>query len=756
MKHKYSIKILSKSVILALSSGILLSASAAETNQNDTKKVKTTQETMENIILVTARKKQGAEPVTDTPLSITAYDEKLLDAMYVQDLADMSYAAPNVQFDEVGTFPGVQNFTFRGQGINSSIPSVDPTVGMFIDGMFMGISYGVVNDMFDLESIEVLRGPQGLLFGRNVTGGAVSIRTKRPTGEFGGKLKIQATDHSETTIAGAIEGSLIEDKLAAKLVFYRNDDKGYFDYIGTGHQPTINSHPAGIANAIPATYFTDTNKTEGAYETTFVRASLVFNATDDLEFTLIAEDGSNDGDGAAWQPTGTVFNARNGEYHDNPTGEYQTTADAPGFSKGEWSHLIFETNYKTNSGVLTNLTTWRDQEFSSDADIDGSFLTIFSAHGTTQQDQVSNELRWAGSLLDDKLDLTIGHYYFQQDYSYREGRLVHGGLLRAALGGDMDHDATGVFVNTDYHLSDKLSITAGLRYTKETKVARVIDATNGQCMDPFTFQGCEWIDLERDWSNVTPKLGFDYRYNESTLVYAFWTKGFRSGGVNFRNGKPTVFAPGPLDAEEQDTYELGVKTQSADGKFRVNLAYFISDMTNVQREINLPDANLAVLQATLTAGNAQIKGLELDFTAFIGDSFTLLGSVGFLDGEYTYLIPATAAQFGKDFPRLSKLTYSLAGNYDVDLAENGLLTFRLGYSYRDRAAYTDLNSSYFPEANELSASVNWTDFDDQWNVSLFGKNLNDEARWGNITGSGDWGPMLKGKRIGVEVQYNFY
>jgi len=124
---------------------------------------------------------------------------------------------PNVQMGQIGTFPGVQSFSIRGQGINSSIPSVDPTVGVFVDGVFLGTNFGVVLDTFDIESIEVLRGPQGLLFGRNVTGGAVLVRNRRPNGEFGFRTKVGATDNSEVLTAIAIEGSLVEDKLAAKL-----------------------------------------------------------------------------------------------------------------------------------------------------------------------------------------------------------------------------------------------------------------------------------------------------------------------------------------------------------------------------------------------------------------------------------------------------------------------------------------------------------------------------------------------------------
>ena len=173
-------------------------------------------------IVTTARKKSEAEVVQDVPIAVTAYGAEQLEALFVRKIDDLGYYMPNVQMEQIGTFPGVQSFSIRGQGINSSIPSVDPTVGVFVDGVFLGTSFGVVLDTFDLESIEILRGPQGLLFGRNVTGGAVLVRNARPTGEFGFKGKVGVTDDEEFEVGFAVEGALVEDKLAAKLAVLRN------------------------------------------------------------------------------------------------------------------------------------------------------------------------------------------------------------------------------------------------------------------------------------------------------------------------------------------------------------------------------------------------------------------------------------------------------------------------------------------------------------------------------------------------------
>jgi len=179
-------------------------------------------------IVVTATKKGYGESVQKVPMAVTAFGEAQLDAKFVQHLQSLSYDVPNVQLEDVGTAPGYANFTIRGLGINSTIPSIDPTVGVFTDGIYLGINAGVVLDNFDLEGIEVLRGPQGLLFGRNVTGGAVVVRTTRPSFDFGAKAKLSIETGLKKTVSGTVTGPIVDDVLAAKLAVYYSDDNGWF------------------------------------------------------------------------------------------------------------------------------------------------------------------------------------------------------------------------------------------------------------------------------------------------------------------------------------------------------------------------------------------------------------------------------------------------------------------------------------------------------------------------------------------------
>jgi len=713
-----------------------LAAASTFAQESETSGRKGTAYLMLEEVQVTARKRSNAEAIQDVPLAITAYGGEQLDAMFVKKIEDLSYAAPNVQLEAVGTFPGVQNFSIRGQGINSSIPSVDPTVGTFVDGVYLGVTYGVVVDMFDMEAVEMLRGPQGLLFGRNVTGGAVVMRTARPDGEFDFRVRTQLSDHDQYNFAGVVEGSLIEDKLAAKLVIYHDNDDGYFDNNTSG--PTEG-----------AVYFKPANNDKiGALKTNFVRPSFVLQASDELELVLIAESGETTGDGAPWSAASLQ--------RDGSLEEFTTTMDETGETDMSWDQVTIESNLDValGEGVITNILGWRQVDAFSIADVDGRVNSIFTVPGHTKQDQTSNELRYAGTFMEGSLDLTTGLYYFEQDIEYREARYIFGGSVQRALGGDMDHSTWGVFLNNDYHVSDALTVTAGLRYTKEKKDAQVI---TGACADVVNFN-CTFQDLNDEWSNVTPKLGFQYALNDDANVYAFWTKGFRSGGVNFRNAKPEIIEPGPTKEEAQQSFEVGFKSDLMDGLLRLNMAYFYNTVDDMQRELNQGDPDVIVLQGTINAGDVTIQGVEIDFVAMLSESLAVNGSVGYIDGRYTRVDPIYDPLLGTDLPRLSPWTANLAATYDIDIGDAGFLTLRGSYSFRDTAAYNDSNTEYFEQQHEVSASINYNSLDEHWKVSLYGKNLNDEARWGNLTSiAGLWtaGPMQKGRRIGLEVEYRY-
>lgn len=701
-------------------------------------------------IVTTARKRSEAEAVQDVPIAVTAYGAAQIDALFVKKLDDLSYLMPNVQLEAVGTFPGVQNFSIRGQGINSSIPSVDPTVGVFVDGLYMGTTYGVVIDTFDLESIEVLRGPQGLLFGRNVTGGAVVVRNARPNGESGVRVRVGATDDEHYNLAVALEGALIEDKLAGKIVLYYDDDNGYFDNINQTYTgPQVGPFPIA-----PAPYPTQgfyiqpatSRSSVGAFETKIVRPTLVWTASDTIDITMNVEHGQSKGDGAIWS---NVTLQRAGTLP-----EFASSADELGFTDMDWTQSMLEFNMaEVGNGTLTNIAGYRRVTADSATDVDGTYFPLFTVPGTNDSTQWSNELRWSGSVRDN-WDATFGVYYFTQNIGYREGRYIQAALTRA-LGGDMDAKNFGAFWNNDFYLTDAFTLSVGVRYTDESKDAQIISGVGGGCPDVVTFN-CTFDSLSGDWDNVTPKVGFQWAFNENSQLYAFFSKGYRSGGFNFRNAKPNVIPPGPTREEENRTFEIGLKTEFNNGKMRFNVAAFQNEIDDMQRELNIGDPDVVVLQGTINAGDVTIKGIELDFVGLITDNFSVNASYGYQDGDYDSVNPAFATFLGSDLPRLAPENYSVGLSLDLPMGDAGLLNFATNFSYREGHPYNDSNTEIYDDQDRFNANINWFLPNDEWQISLYGKNLTDEANWGNLTSiSGIYtaGPMQKGRVIGVEVNY---
>ncbi len=743
-------------------------------------------------IFVFAQKKGRAESLQDVPAAITAFNEDQLDNIKFQKLDDLSYSIPNVQLEQVGTFPGVQNFSIRGQGINSSIPSVDPTVGVFVDGIYQGTSYATVLDTWDLESIEILRGPQGLLFGRNVTGGAVTVRTARPdpAGEMGIKAKISATNENRAGGAVAFEAPLVQDVLAGKIMLYYEDDDGYF---------ANNNQTSGVFPSPPFITFDPVQPPSGSgqrkggrLETKIARPTLVWTPSDALEFVLIGEYGKVEGDGAQWTvvdgniPSGglgglpSIIGVRDGGQE-----AFTTTSNDYGFADVEWKSTTLELNWDIWGGTLTNIAGWKDVEQASATDVDGTYLPAFIAEGATAQDQVSNELRFA-TTFSDFWDMTVGVYYLTQDQEYRESRYIQlnpatlqptPDFVRLALGGTMTTDTFGIFLNNDIRITENWMLTAGIRYSDEEKDANIISGPAGAppgggfgpCQDVPGFD-CQADALKGDWDNWTPKLGLQWDFSETAQAYAFWTRGFRAGGFNFRNARPDVIPAGPTRQEEQDSFEIGLKSQLFDNLLRLNLAYFRNDIEDLQRELNLGDPQVIVLQGTINAGDAKIQGVELEFDAVPTDALRIYGSIGYLDGRYTSknppwdgLVPCNPPTnagcppfLGNNPPRLAPWSFSIGGSYDIFLEGNGTVRLQADYGYRDPNFYDDANLQEFDAQHRLNGSINWISPEDRWTVSVFGKNLRDEPNYGNLTSiAGLWtaGPMQRGREYGLQVMY---
>ena len=690
-------------------------------------------------VVVTATKKASAEKLQNVPISATAYSEELMDILHLRGLTDLSNTMPNVSMDDVGTYKGTANFSFRGLGVNSSIPSIDPTVGVFVDGVYLGTNFGVVFDQFDLASIEVLRGPQGVLFGRNVTGGAVVVNTKDPTEEFEGSVRASVETGTNTYLMGTVSGPIIEDKLLGKLALYRNDDDGHLKNRFDG-------------------------KDIGESESTIVRGALTYLPNSESEIIIKYEQGELEGDGAISQNNAVVE-------HDS----FDVNLDFPGFLETDWDNISVKYEGALGAGVVTNIIGWRSLDYASHLDVDAT--PIFGYHGGLhlETEQISEELRY-NQTINDWIDFTAGLYYFNQEIIYAEERNLAGGVIQRTGGGEIDQDTYGVFLAADWKISEQITINTGIRYTAEEKSADIATVSSALPCDVNTGR-CSNFDFvdEESWSNVTPKLGVQWFVNDDTQLYASYSKGYRSGGYNLRNTSPTA-SPGPFDEEEQNSLELGVKLDALDGRIRINAAAFHNEISDLQRETLRPDVSVGNVQVIDNTADATIKGLELEFTAILSDSVLLGANIGYVDGKYDEVKGdlnndgvVDSQDKGLDIPRLHPLTAGVNLTWeDAFVAEYSYLA-RIAYSYKDEGYFNDANTGEIPSVGMVDFNVTFTSPEENLSISLFGRNLTDEVHYTTDTplplsplfGYTEGGRtpsvtfLSRGRVIGAEVTYKF-
>ncbi len=677
-------------------------------------------------IVVTASKRADAQNVQDVPFAVTAFGTAQLEEQHVRSIQGISFSVPNASLESVGTTPGYANFSIRGLGINSSIPSIDPTVGVFVDGIYLGVSAGVLFDTFDLAGVEVLRGPQGLLFGRNVTGGAVVLRTTTPSDTLHVDAKVGLSTGLEKRAAVSVTGPIVKGKLDAKLAVYYDDDNGWFrnDFDG---------------------------KKIGKNETLIIRPALRFTPSDEFELILRYEHGRIRGDGPVASNHGLY-----------PRDSFGVSINYPGFITSDWDQAIAETNIDVGfgNGKITNIMGYRALDNDSGADVDASPLTLLHSRNHTKQEQFSDELRYAGTF--GRIDVTTGLYYFWQDINYAEKRILSNGALVVSGGGRQKQNTYGVFASADWHVTDTLTLNVGGRYSAEDKAVQIASIRANGCDLDTVNCAYDFRDAAK-WHGFTPRVGVQYKPTSATQVYASYSKGFRSGGYNFRNLNPNV-APGPFDQEGQDAYEVGIKQEF--GRFaRVNVAGFYSTIDNVQREIQTPAPPFGIFQIITNAANVRIQGIEGELLLRPVKGLTISGQFGYTDGKYQKIFAdlnndrvIDAKDYALKLPRLSPWSYGGSIAYAHTVAADTSLEGRVGANYRDASFYNDQNTGLLRAATMVDANLALSH--GPYKLSVYGTNLLNEATFGTdsplpfFAGS-TFSPLNKGRVYGVELQFKF-
>lgn len=654
---------------------------------------------IENIV-VTARKRGVAEAAQDVPIAMTALTGRAIEEANASTLEGLTLTSPNVALESNGTVRGVANFTIRGLAVNSSIASLEPTVGTFVDGVYMGTNYGVIVDMFDLESVEILRGPQGTLFGRNVTGGAVLLRTARPTQEFQAKMQASIETGPEYRVASSVGGPVIADRLRAKITASYDNDEGWFHNRFTG-------------------------KSHGVNESFFVRPMAVLDLGPDAETTLIYEHGESDGDGSPFK------NLTEGlPYKD-------LNANFDGSLHLRWDAITSETNIHVpfGNGTITNIASWRKMHLYSGGDVDGTTSTVYHVRNLLDQHQYSEELRYAGTF--GAFKPTIGFFYFNQKYQALEKRDL--GPPATAVpttingGGDIDQDSWAIFNQNDIDLSSALTLTIGLRYSYEKKAARIARLAGANC--DLDTQTCDFTTLgalidEDSWHSLSPKVSLQWQPVQNILLYGTYSQATRSGGYNLRRTSP--LDPGKFDQERLTAFEIGGKSDLFDGRLRANFSLFHNNVKDIQRDVVVPAGPLGgvgIIQVIANAADVDLYGAELELQYSPDEHWLFNLNGGYTGSQYKNVRLdlngdgiINDVDKGLELPRLAPWSYSAGMTYNQAVGD-GNLRAHASYSYRDRAPLNEANNLYLQTQEMLDFDLSYGFRGERVIVSIFGKNL---------------------------------
>ncbi|MFQ5547358.1 MAG: TonB-dependent receptor [Woeseia sp.] len=683
-------------------------------------------------IIVTAQRRDKS--IQDVPISMTVFDHEDIEALKLINIAEVARYTPNVEWDR--SFLGAANFSaifVRGVGQPGGFfeSTADPAVGVYLDGVYIGRALGSVLDVHDVAQVEVLRGPQGTLFGRNTTGGAVTIATTKPADEFTGWGDVTLGSDSRLD-ARLVLNVPISDQLLARLSGLSLNQDGYGSSLqdGTEYGDIDSDATRAALRWLPGDDITvdltlDRSRSrQGPPVNTLVFAEVPPTSLTSLYNFFVAPGNSvaGFGDGIPWDARFLTP----GNFTNYATGASRSEIDTRG--------LAATVLWRPGDLTFTSITSFRELESAWGLDVDLSPLTILEDEVFTDQDQFSQEFTLRGIV--GPLDWLVGLYYFEEEASGSTNVLIVPEVADVEFDPDFGvpnpvfgvpfsdigpfpsgrAESIAVFSHVVYEFSNRLSGIAGLRYTSENKKA-IDDGSgiilSGQTDDTFT--------------DLSPTIGIQYFIDPGLHLYASASQGFKSGGFNTIVALPRdEFLP--FEQEEITAYELGFKMSRE--RFSLAAATFFNDY----EEIQVPVIDNVVPQIR-NAAEAEIYGAELELVAALTNELTFQAGIGYLDAEYKQLNEASLQDLivpitlDSKFPNAPKWSVNLSFDWSSDLGTLGRLRLRGDYSWRDETFKDAINT---PELLQgayglLFAAASLDTNDGRWQFTLFGDNLTDES-----------------------------
>ncbi|MBU6379634.1 MAG: TonB-dependent receptor, partial [Gammaproteobacteria bacterium] len=686
-------------------------------------------------IVVTAQKR--ASNLQDTPIALSAVTGDSLEKLNIDDIGAIAAANPSLVYSEAG---GEAQLYIRGIGSNIFSIGVDQSVATHIDGVYTGRANMGLTQFLDIDRVEILRGPQGTLYGRNATGGAINIISRAPTDEFEGYVSGVFGSFDRVDVRGALSGPLSET-VSARVAVRRLKDDGY----------TEDLDPRG-SNRI------DDN------DLTAVRGSLRLK-TDALTATLIAEHSKFDNGNTSIFPIDNTGLAES--FGAKPNGDiHKTYNNTPSFHKwttgGATGNLDWTLTDSTNLNLTVGYRDW-DSDFLFNTD--GTDIEITRSSFIYTSKQLSAELRLSGEAGWGRW--LVGGYWFDED-KYGALGLVRSGFTPPAVlpprsfifRADGTGEATALFGQLDFKLAERWTLSAGLRYSDEKKGDLLRQSTllpDNELLGLFTpnvipdATAATTRNVSRRWDAWTPRVGLEFRPMADRLFYLTYSEGFKSGGFN----DLSVVNP-PFNPEFIDSIEIGAKTEWLGGRLRANASAFHYDYTDLQVSVFASVGNITTTFTT-NAAEATVRGVELDLVAKPTAALDISASLAFLDATYDRFVTpygsCTAANVSLDtrcanrvgLPRLidaagNKLNNapefkgSLSATYGIDLAGGGRVSLQGAAHHQGRVYFLPANTSVMSQAayTLLDLRIGYESAARNLSLGAFVKNLTDEDYFHNI------------------------
>ena len=670
------------------------------------------------VLIVTAERRET--DLQKTPIAITAFTAEDLEQSNITKIPDLVMYTPGLTIGNTGnsSFPEIY---LRGVGTRDPSVASDLSVGFYVDDVYIGRGISMLVDLFDLERIEVLKGPQGTLWGRNTVGGAIHIITKKPTDDFSSSHKLKIGNFGLFRISGNAGGSLIDNTLLGKISYSYEDRDGYVENVFRQNS---------LADA----------------ESFSVRGDIQFLANDNIEFLISVDATKERPSSAAFDPiisgapvlsglAGNITVADPPFNHIEPDGPYQVSHDSDSREHRDIYGISGKLSWRLDDLTFYSLSSARSLKFDNIENTAGLSLQLVEFFQNTEQWQFSQEFRLANDL-DERIQWLVGAFFFHEDTDDMLAVEAQDfNLLLAPLFGTQDYSSTNfsssisnsysLFGQLKYELTEHLSTTVGLRYTYEDKAFRIRRVSNdfNQIMFDPSFPLTRFDD---NWEAFSPKIGVEYEYSDNLFYYASISRGFRSGGYNSLQFQ----LQDSFDPEFLTSYELGVKSKWLDQRLQLNLSAFYYDHTDQQVQTIITSGTGTAQVVTTNAAESRDIGLELEVLALPLTGLQLNGGFSYLHAKYEAFINAEDIDVsGNTINHSPEFSSNLGVQYTFPVNGDGSITIRGEHQYRSKIYFTETNETILSQGgyHNINARLEYKTSDDKYTIAAFGRNLTDEA-----------------------------